>query len=89
MSTPRPTLDVDTLTFSLELYNQRRKALRSKVRNSHAVTRHVNLYRTLQHAIFCKEFGYTKKAAKSAAEDPSPYEKGYIFYCVSDKEAVG
>ena len=85
LSTPRPTIDVDLDGCSSELYKERKKAIRSKIRIPREVTETVKFFRSIQHEIFRRQNGCNKKEAKSESEDPSPYEPSYIFYCVSVK----
>ena len=85
ISTPRPTIDVDLDGCSSELYLERKKAIRSKIRIPREATQTVKFFRSIQHEMFRKRYGYNKKEAKSESEDPSPYEPSYIFYCLSIK----
>ena len=81
MSTTRPVIDVDTA--SCEVVNKaRRKLLRSRLHASHALRRVVREYRNAQITLMRTKFRCSKKDAISHSEDPDPYQKAYIFYCV-------
>jgi PP-loop superfamily ATP-utilizing enzyme len=80
--TPRPTVNVDG-EYCAETNKQRAKALRKKIRISHEVTRQVRIYRELQWHIMQTTHLCTKKQAKAWSEDPDPYDKTYVFYCLA------
>jgi hypothetical protein len=82
---PRPTVDVENLYFSEELYKQRMKVLRKHIHSSHETRRLVQSYRILQHKKMYEHFKCTKKDAESYSEDPSPYESSHIFYCLTEQ----
>lgn len=80
--TLRPTINVDGDYCSV-IDKQRAKALRKKIRISHTLTRQVQTYRELQWYIMQTTHNCTKKQAKVWSEDPDPYDKSYVFYCLS------
>ncbi len=80
-STARPTIDVETKICN-ELVNKRYKEFRKKLHASHGLRRVVRIYRDLQINLMYAKHSCSKKAAKEYSEDPDPYEKGYVFYCV-------
>ena len=82
--TPRPTVEVDdaALVCDSKVYFQRKKALRSRFRISHKLTRIIKEWRLKQIDLICKIEKCSKKKAKPDAEDPTPYEKTFIFYCL-------
>lgn len=82
--TPRPTVNVDDadLVFNSVLYEARKKAFRSRIRISHKLTRIIKVWRLKQIDLISKIDKCSKKKAKTEAEDPTPYEKSFIFYCV-------
>ena len=84
--TPRPTLEVDdaALVCNSALYYERKKALRSRVRISHKLSRVIKEWRLKQIDLISKLEKCSKKKAKPDSEDPSPYEKTFIFYCLND-----
>ena len=79
--TLRPTVDVEG-EYSYELYKQREKALRKKIRVNRALTQQTRIYRELQWQIMLTNESCTKKEAKAWSEDPDPYDKSYVFYCL-------
>ena len=83
--TPRPTVDVDdaALVCDSAVYHKRKKALRSRFRISQKLTRIIKEWRLKQIDLISKIEKCSKKKAKPEAEDPTPYEKTFIFYCVS------
>jgi hypothetical protein len=81
INTPRPTIIVDD-AYCSALATQRRKQLRKKLRVSRTFNHVIRVYRTLQRDLTRTHEKCSKKEAKSLAEDPDPYEKGYIFYCL-------
>lgn len=82
--TPRPTVDVDDADLVCEsaLYEARKKTLRSRFRISHKLTRVIKDWRLKQIDLISKIDKCSKKKAKTEAEDPTPYEKSFIFYCL-------
>ena len=82
--TPRPTVNVDDadLVFNSVLYEARKKAFRSRFRISHKLTRIIKIWRLKQIDLISKIDKCSKKKAKTEAEDPTPYEKSFIFYCL-------
>ena len=79
--TLRPTIDVDCVYCSI-VNKQRAVTLRKRIRISRALTRHVRGYRILQWSLIQVKEKCTKKGARQMSEDPSPYEVGYVFYCL-------
>ena len=80
-STPRPTIDVD-MKICNDVVIKRHKDLRKKIHASHDLRRVIRNYRDLQINLMYAKHSCSKKAAKKYSEDPDPYEKGYVFYCV-------
>ena len=81
-ATPRPTVNVDEACCSATT-KQRKEALRKRIRISHALTRQMWIYRELQWHLMQTAKKCTKKQAKVWSDDPDPYEKSYVFYCVN------
>lgn len=84
MHTPRPTIDVDG-AFCSVIDAKRRKEFRSRIHTSHALRRVIREYRSIQLDLLREKFNCSKKGAKLRSEDPSPYEDGYIFYCLPSR----
>lgn len=82
--TPRPTVEVDdaALVCDSKVYFERKKAFRSRFQISHKLTRIIKEWRLKQIDLICKIEKCSKKKAKPDAEDPTPYEKTFIFYCL-------
>jgi hypothetical protein len=80
--TLRPTVNVDEVSCSATI-KQRKDTLRKRIRISHALTRQMWVYRELQWHLMETTKKCTKKQAKIWSEDPDPYEKSYVFYCVT------
>lgn len=85
--TLRPTINVDG-DYCSAIDKQRAKALRKRIRINHVITRHVRIYRELQWHIIQTTQKCTKKKAKAWSEDPDPYDKSYVFYCVNVVEDI-
>ena len=83
--TPRPTVEVDDAALVCDpvIYNKRKKTLRSRFRICHKLSRVIKDWRLKQIDLISKIDKCSKKKAKPEAEDPTPYEKTFIFYCVS------
>lgn len=79
--TLRPTIDVDT-DYCPATCKARTKTLRKRIRISHALTRQMWVYRALQWNIIKTGNKCSMKEAKVLSEDPDPYEKTYVFYCL-------
>jgi len=84
LTTPRPTVNVDEVYCSA-LAEQRRKKLRKKLRTSRSFNHVVRVYRAMQRDLTWSREGCSRREAKSLSEDPDPYERGYIFYCLHSK----
>jgi hypothetical protein len=82
--TPRPTVDVDeaALVCDSAVYHKRKKALRSRFRISQKLTRIIKEWRLKQIDLISRIDKCSKKKAKPEAEDPIPYDKSFIFYCL-------
>lgn len=70
--TPRPVIDLEE--GGMDLYKKRQKELMKRLpKQSRQAQYVVNRYRTLQRGLL----------KSSNIEDPNPYNKGYIFYCMT------
>ena len=79
--TPRPTIDVEE-DYCSATAKARIKTLRKRIRISHALTRQMWAYKALQWHIIKTGNNCSMKQAKDWSEDPDPYEKTYVFYCL-------
>lgn len=82
MSTPRPTIKTDCDEYNYTLMKVRLAKLRQHIHSSHENRRVFRLMRELQIQKFIECNKVTKKRAREMLEDPNPYEKDYLFYCV-------
>ena len=76
--TPRPSIDVDAAEASLDRPTKEHPLLSSSYWCDVVVDSFRELQ--LQKIMRVKRCGYTE--AKEIAEDPDPYEKEYLFYCL-------
>lgn len=76
--TPRPTIDVDAAEASLDRPTKEHPLLSASYWCDVVVDSFRELQ--LQKIMRVKRCGYTE--AKEIAEDPDPYEKEYLFYCI-------
>lgn len=81
MSTPRPIIDVDG-AYCSAINKKRQHTLRTKFHTPHSARRVVNAYRQLQLELIRNDLKCSKKEAKLHSEDPSPYEKTHVFFCL-------
>ena len=79
--TLRPTVNVDA-NYCSATNKQRKDTLRKRIRISHALTQQMRIYKELQWHLMQTSQKCTKKQAKIWSEDPDPYEKSYVFYCL-------
>ena len=81
-STPRPVLDVDT-ACDQEMINRRAAAISPYTNASYNAYRVISEFRYLQTVLIqnCRRCNQVK--ALELAEDPSPYTREYIFYCLT------
>jgi len=79
--TLRPTIDVESI-FCPETDKMRAKAIRKKIRISHELTRRMWFYRDIQRHMMEITEKCTMKEACALSEDPDPYDKSYVFYCL-------
>ena len=79
--TPRPVIDIDA-DYCSATVKARTNLLRKRIRISHALTRQMWVYRILQWDIIKTGNKCSMKQAKIWSEDPDPYEKTYVFYCL-------
>ena len=81
-TTERPVLDMDT-SYNLALAETRAAILRWRTRPTPDVERVIEAFRVAQIKKIGHVCGSSREAAEAEAEDPSPYEKEHIFYCLS------
>lgn len=81
-TTARPVLDMDT-SYNLALGETRAAILRWRTRATPDVERVVDAFRAAQIKKIGQLLGSSREAAEAEAEDPSPYEKEHIFYCLT------
>lgn len=78
----KPIIDVENLWSPPELFSQRKKVMTRHIHTTHKARRIYQAYRALQYKKMQEYDGGSKKDAIINSEDPSPYERSYVFYCL-------
>jgi len=86
LSTPRPVLDLN-VSYNDALGETREAILRWRTRSppslASAAEKVVEAFRTAQVQKISRVCRFSLEKAVEAAEDPSPYDKEHLFYCLT------